>query len=142
MKTYATKPTDIERAWYIIDATDQVLGRLASKVAFMLRGKHKPIYSPSMDAGDNIIIINADKVFLSGKKTDQKSYQHFTGYPGGLRVTSYKQMQEKKPEYILKHAVAGMLPHNKLGRAMLQKLKIYVGAEHPHGAQQPQQITV
>ncbi|MEW6536190.1 MAG: 50S ribosomal protein L13 [Candidatus Auribacterota bacterium] len=142
MKTYSTKPADIERKWYIIDAKGLILGRLASKVAVMLRGKHKPVYSPSVDAGDYIVVINADKVRMTGKKTEQKTYQHFTGYPGGLRVESYKRMQSRKPEYVIQHAVAGMLPHNKLGRAMIKKLKIFAGTEHAHVAQQPESITV
>ncbi len=142
MKTYSAKPQDIERKWYIIDATDKVLGRLASQAATILRGKNKPMYTPSMDTGDFVIIINADKVKLTGKKGDQKTYQHYTGYTGGLKIESFKSMQSRKPEYIVEHAVRGMIPHNKLGRAVLKKLKVYAGSDHPHSAQNPELITV
>ncbi|MDX9701652.1 MAG: 50S ribosomal protein L13 [Candidatus Auribacterota bacterium] len=142
MKTYTAKPTDIERKWYLIDATDQILGRLATKAADILRGKHKPMYTPSMDTGDYIIIINAEKVRVTGKKADTMEYQRFSGYPDGLKIESYKQMKVKKPEYIVQHAIAGMVPKTKLGKAMIKKLKVFAGPEHDHVAQKPEQITV
>ena len=142
MKTYSAKPTDIKRKWYIVDANDQVLGRLATRVADVLRGKHKPIYTPSMDTGDYVIIINADKIKLTGKKADQMSYQRYSGYPDGLKIESYKEMKEKKPEYILEHAIRGMIPHTRLGNALYKKLKVFTGTEHPHTAQNPEPLTI
>ncbi len=142
MKTYTAKPTDIERKWYLVDATDQILGRLSTRVADIIRGKHKPMYTPSMDTGDYVVIINADKIRLTGKKADTMEYQRFSGYPDGLKIDSYKRMKERKPEYIVEHAIAGMVPKTKLGKAMLKKLKVFAGPEHDHTAQQPEQITV
>ena len=142
MKTYTPKPSDIEQKWYVIDANGQVLGRLACKVADILRGKNKPIWAPHMDCGDFVVIINADKVKLTGRKMEQRKYTHFTGYPGGLRQTPIARMMEKKPEFVVRHAVRGMLPSNTLGRHMLRKLKVYASPEHPHAAQQPEPITL
>ena len=137
MKTYVAKPEDFKRDWYVVDASDQVLGRLATQIAMRLRGKHKPIFTPHVDTGDFIIVINADKVQLTGRKTDQKMYWRHSGYPGGIRGVSAKRMLETKPEELIRHAVRGMLPKNRLGRKLLKKLKVYSGAEHPHQAQQP-----
>ena len=142
MRTYHAKPQDIERKWYLIDATDQVLGRLATKTADLLRGKHKPMFTPSVDTGDYVVIINADKVRVTGKKADQKTYSHYSGYPGGLKVKSYAEVQTKKPTYIIEHAVRGMVPHTKLGNEVIKKLKVYAGTDHPHSAQAPEQITI
>ena len=138
MSTYMAKPQDIERKWYILDATGKTLGRLASEAARLLRGKHKPIFTPHVDTGDNVIIINAEKIVLTGKKLSQKFYNHHSGYPGGLKSTDYKTLLEKKPEFVLEVAVKGMLPHNTLGSQMFKKLKVYRGSEHPHQAQMPE----
>ncbi|MGQ9561382.1 MAG: 50S ribosomal protein L13 [Candidatus Oleimicrobiaceae bacterium] len=140
MKTFVPKKKDIEQKWYLVDATDQVLGRLASRIASVLRGKHKPIYTPHMDVGDFVVVVNAAQVKVTGKKTDQKRYYRYTGYPGGLRVEEYRKLMRERPERVLRHAVWGMLPHNSLGRKLLKKLKIYPGAEHPHQAQQPEPL--
>ncbi|MFI7441006.1 50S ribosomal protein L13 [Nonomuraea indica] len=137
MRTYSPKPADVQRQWYVIDATDVVLGRLASHVATLLRGKHKPIFAPHVDAGDFVIVINAGKVALSGNKLEQKKAYRHSGYPGGLRSVSYGELMEKRPEKAVEKAVKGMLPKNSLGRKMAKKLKVYAGAEHPHQAQQP-----
>ncbi|MBM7824970.1 large subunit ribosomal protein L13 [Arcanobacterium pluranimalium] len=138
MRTYSPKPGDVEKKWYIIDATDVVLGRLAAQVATLLRGKHKPNFAPHADTGDFVIIINADKVALTGSKREQKFAYHHSGYPGGLKATSYTELLAVNPERAVQKAVAGMLPKNTLGRQQLSKLKIYRGAEHPHAAQQPE----
>jgi len=127
----------VERQWHVIDATDVVLGRLASQVAILLRGKHKPIYAPHIDTGDYVIIVNADKVSLSGKKLEQKRAYRHSGYPGGLRSVLYKDLLEKNPERAVEKAIKGMLPKTKLGRAMFSKVKVYAGPNHPHAAQQP-----
>jgi large subunit ribosomal protein L13 len=137
VRTYTPKPADVERQWHVIDATDVVLGRLASQVATLLRGKHKPIYAPHLDTGDFVIIINADKVALSGKKLEQKKAYRHSGYPGGLRAIAYSDLMEKHPERAVEKAIKGMLPKNTLGRKMFSKLKVYPGSEHPHQAQQP-----
>lgn len=137
MRTYTPKPADVNRQWHVIDATDVVLGRLASQVATLLRGKHKPIYAPHLDTGDFVIIVNADKVALSGKKLEQKRAYRHSGYPGGLRSVSYAELMEKHPERAVEKAIKGMLPKNKLGRKMFGKVKVYAGPEHPHQAQQP-----
>ncbi|HSI92205.1 MAG TPA: 50S ribosomal protein L13 [Jiangellaceae bacterium] len=137
MRTYSPKPGDVQRQWHVIDATDVVLGRLASHTATLLRGKHKPIYAPHVDTGDFVIIVNADKVALTGKKRLQKVEYRHSGYPGGLRSTSYEQLLEKNPRRVVEKAVKGMLPGGSLGRQMLSKLKVYAGPEHPHQAQQP-----
>lgn len=137
MKTYVTKPADVERSWYVIDAEGQTLGRLASKVAAVLRGKHKPIYSPAVDAGDYVVIVNADKIAVSGRRLDQKMYYRHSGYPGGLREMTLTEQLRRYPTRPVELAIKGMLPKNKLGRKMFKKLKVYAGPEHPHQAQQP-----
>ena len=137
MRTYSPKGNDITRQWHVIDASDVVLGRLASQVAVLLRGKHKPIFAPHVDTGDFVIVINADKVALSGNKLEQKRAYRHSGYPGGLRSMSYGELMEKRPERIVEKAVRGMLPKNSLGRKTLRKLKVYAGPDHPHSAQQP-----
>ena len=137
MKTYSPKPEHIERRWYVVDASDQVLGRIASEVAALLRGKHKPIFAPHMDTGDHVIVINADKVVLTSDKADKKMVYRHSGYPGGLKTQSFADAQAKKPEEAVRRAVRGMLPKNRLGRQMLTKLKVYAGPTHPHSAQQP-----
>ncbi|MBO4270352.1 50S ribosomal protein L13 [Microbispora triticiradicis] len=137
MRTFSPKPNDVERQWYVIDATDVVLGRLASQVATLLRGKHKPIFAPHVDTGDFVIVVNADKIALSGNKLEQKKAYRHSGYPGGLRAVSYGELMEKRPDRAVEKAVRGMLPKNSLGRKMAKKLKVYAGAEHPHQAQQP-----
>ncbi len=137
MSTYSPKPGDITRAWHVIDATDVVLGRLATHAATLLRGKHKPTYAPHMDTGDFVVIINAEKISVSGnKRTDKFVYRH-SGYPGGLRKRSVGEMIDKHPDRLVEKAIQGMLPKNKLGRAMSKKLKVYAGPNHPHAAQQP-----
>ena len=138
MKSYMAKPEEMERKWYVIDAEDKVLGRLATEVATILTGKHKPIYTPHVDTGDFVIVINADKVKLTGKKLEQKKYYYHTGYPGGLKAVPYKQMMEKNPEKAIELAVKGMMPKNRLGRQMYKKLKVYSGPEHNHEAQKPE----
>jgi large subunit ribosomal protein L13 len=135
-----TKPEDIQRDWYVVDASGQTLGRLASEVAQIVRGKHKPIYSPSVDVGDYVIVVNADKVQVTGRKLDQKVYYRHSGYPGGLKEVSLRRMLQEHPTRVIEHAVRGMLPKNRLGRKMFKKLKVYAGAEHPHEAQQPEPL--
>ncbi|MCX5847485.1 MAG: 50S ribosomal protein L13 [Deltaproteobacteria bacterium] len=142
MKTYNARKEDIIRNWYVIDAEGQILGRLASEIARRLRGKHKPVYTPYMDTGDFVIVVNAGKVSLTGKKLSDKVYYHYSGYPGGLKKTYAGKMLEDNPEKVLNYAVKGMLPKNSLGRKMLKKLKIYAGNDHPHEAQCPQIIKV
>ena len=137
MSTFMAKASNVERQWYVIDAEDLVLGRLASQVAAMLRGKHKPTFTPHVDTGDNIIVINAEKIVLTGKKLDQKMYRHHTGYAGGLKETTYRRLMATKPEFALKEAVRGMLPKGPLGYSMLKKLHVYAGANHEHQAQKP-----
>ncbi|MBC7075407.1 MAG: 50S ribosomal protein L13 [Syntrophomonadaceae bacterium] len=138
MKTYMAKPKEVERSWYVIDAAGQTLGRLASEVASILRGKHKPTYTPHVDAGDFVIVINAEKIKLTGNKLNQKKYRYHTGYPGGLKEIDYRTLLQKKPEKAIETAVKGMLPKNSLGRKMVKKLKVYKGNEHPHQAQKPE----
>ena len=138
--TYIAKIADVERKWYVVDATDKTLGRLASEIATILRGKNKPMYAPNIDAGDYVIVINAEKVAVTGKKLDQKVYTHHSGYVGGLKTITLKKQLEKKPEEVLKHAVKGMLPKNSLGRDMIKKLRVYKGAEHNHSAQKPEEL--
>jgi large subunit ribosomal protein L13 len=142
MKTEFAKKESVERKWYVIDAQDQVLGRLAAEIARRLRGKHKPIYSPHVDTGDYIIVVNADKIRLTGKKLDDKIYYRHTGYPGGIRSMTAKQLLNRKPARVLEIAVKGMLPKNRLGRRMYKKLKVYAQPEHPHAAQQPEVLTL
>lgn len=138
MKSFMASPSTIERKWYVIDAADQTLGRLSTEVANILRGKNKPIFTPHIDTGDYVIIINADKVKVTGKKLDQKIYYRHSEYVGGMKETTLKEMMNKKPEFVVEHAVKGMLPKGPLGRQMLSKLHVYAGAEHPHAAQQPE----
>ena len=140
MKTYTVKGDYTDRKWYVINADGLVLGRLASRIASILRGKHKPIYSPHLDLGDFVIVINAEKIRITGRKTEQKVYYRHSGYPGGLKTVPLNKMMDKKPERILEKAVKGMLPHNRLGRKMYRKLKVYTGSEHPHQAQKPEQL--
>lgn len=142
MKTYLPKKGEVERKWYVIDATDKPLGRLASKIASILRGKHKVCFSPSVDTGDFVIVINAEKVKVTGKKYTDKLYYHHTLYPGGLRVKSFRQLMEEDPTKVIEHAVRGMLPHNSLGESQFKKLKVYVGSDHPHKAQQPEPLEI
>ncbi len=142
MKTKAIKASEITRQWHVVDAEGIVLGRLATKVATILKGKHKPIYTPHMDTGDHVIVINADKIVLTGKKMDQKIYHRHTGYPGGIKSTPVAKMLEEKPEQVVIKAIKGMLPKNTLGRQMMTKLKVYQGADHPHEAQAPQALEV
>jgi large subunit ribosomal protein L13 len=137
VRTYSPKPGDVTRQWHIIDAQDIVLGRLATTAATLLRGKHKPIYAPHVDTGDFVIIINAEKVALTGKKLEQKKAYRHSGYPGGLRSVTYGELMDKRPDRAVEKAVKGMLPKNALGRKMIKKLKVYAGSEHPHQAQQP-----
>ena len=142
MRTYSPKPGDVTRAWHVIDATDVVLGRLASQAAQLLRGKHKAIYAPHVDTGDFVVIVNADKVALTGAKLEQKKAYRHSGFPGGLKSQSYTELLARSPEKAVEKAVRGMLPKNTLGRAQLSKLKVYAGAEHPHAAQQPQPFQI
>ena len=142
MRTFTPKPGDVERSWHVIDATDVVLGRLASQVAQLLRGKHKPVFAPHVDAGDFVIIINADKVALTGNKREAKLAYRHSGYPGGLRSVAYSELLEKNPERAVEKAVRGMLPKNKLADQQIKKLKIYSGSEHPHAAQMPVPFTI
>ncbi len=140
MKTYSAREENIERQWYVVDAQGKTLGRLSSEIAKILRGKHKPIYTPHVDCGDYVVVINAEKVWTTGRKLDQKIYYRHSGYPGGLKKTTLREQLNKFPERVIEHAVKGMLPKNRLGRRMFKKLKVYAGAEHPHAAQQPQPL--
>jgi large subunit ribosomal protein L13 len=137
MKTYSAKPLEVERKWWIIDAEGQTLGRLATQVANLLRGKHKPQFTPHVDTGDFVVVINAEKIRVTGKKAAQKRYVHHTGYPGGFRSMQYKDMLAKRPERIIEIAVRGMLPHNTLGESQFHKMKVFAGPEHDHAAQKP-----
>ena len=141
-KTVSAKPAEVEQEWYVIDAENQVVGRLASQVAALLRGKHKPYFTPHVDCGDYVIIVNADKVRFSGKKETDKLYYRYSGYPGGLRTRTAKEMRQRRPDYIMRHAVKGMLPKGPLGRSMLKKLKVYASPTHPHEAQQPKVLAL
>ncbi|MBR3928807.1 MAG: 50S ribosomal protein L13 [Clostridia bacterium] len=138
MSTYMAKPANVDRKWYVIDAEGVVLGRLASQVALMLRGKHKPTFTPHVDTGDFIIVVNTDKIVLTGNKLNDKIYYHHTGHPGGLKETKYRDLMATKSEFALKKAVRGMLPKGPLGNKMIKKLKVYAGAEHEHAAQKPE----
>lgn len=140
MKTYQAKPLEVEREWLVIDAEDQVLGRVATKAAQLLKGKHKPQYTPHIDTGDFVIILNADKIRVTGTKASSKEYYRHSGYPGGLKCETFAEAMQKHPERVIEHAVKGMLPKNTLGRAMGKKLKVYTGSEHPHAAQKPRKI--
>ena len=138
MKTYTARPADIHRRWLLVDASGKTLGRLATQVATVLKGKHKPIYTPHMDTGDHVIVVNADKVAMSGAKPEDKKYFRHTMYPGGAYWVSIRTMQQRHPEKVVVQAVRGMMPKTKLGRALMKKLKVYAGPEHPHAAQQPE----
>ena len=140
MKTYSVKPHEIQREWYVADAEGKILGRFASEIAQILRGKRKPIYSPHLDVGDHVIVINASKIQVTGKKAEQKLYFRHSGYPGGLKATPFKELLAKRPERVIEKAVWGMLPHNRLGRKMIKKLKVYAGSEHVHQSQKPAPI--
>ena len=142
MKTYTAKPESVKRDWYIVDAAGQTLGRLATEIASRLRGKHKPEYTPHVDTGDYIVVINAEKVCVTGKKTSDKIYYSHTGFPGGIKEISFEKLIDKAPERVLEAAVKGMLPRNPLGRDMYRKLKVYAGSNHPHAAQQPQELKI
>ena len=137
MKTFSAKPQDIERKWFVVDAQGQTLGRLATRIATVLRGKHKPVYTPHLDCGDYVIVVNADKIHVTGQKLEQKTYYRHSGYPGGLRQVSLRRQLQVHPDRVIEAAVRGMLPHNRLGRKMFKKLKVYAGPTHPHEAQQP-----
>jgi large subunit ribosomal protein L13 len=136
------KTEDADRKWYLVDAKDQILGRLATKVARVIRGKNKPIFTPNTDTGDFVIVINADKIRLTGKRENLKEYKHHSGYPGGQKITSFREMMAKKPEFAVHNAVKGMLPKNRLGRQLIKKLKVYSGENHPHQAQKPETLSL
>ncbi len=142
MKTFSAKPETVKRDWFVIDATGKTLGRMATEIARRLRGKHKAEYTPHVDTGDYIIVINAEKVHVTGNKQKDKMYHHHTGYPGGIKSINFDKLRDKAPERIIESAVKGMLPKNPLGRAMFKKLKVYAGGEHQHAAQQPQQLEI
>ena len=142
MKTYSARPGQVKHDWLIVDADGLTLGRLATEIAHRLRGKHKPEYTPHVDTGDYIVVVNAEKVVVSGNKTQDKLYHHHTGYPGGLKTVNFEKLQQTFPERIIEKAVKGMLPRNPLGRDMLSKLKVYAGSEHPHVAQQPKELSL
>jgi large subunit ribosomal protein L13 len=142
MKTYSAKSESVKRDWYVVDAAGKTLGRMATEIANRLRGKHKPEFTPHVDTGDYVVVVNAEKVKVTGKKASDKIYYHHTGFPGGIRATSFEKLQEKAPERIIQQAVKGMMPRNKLSRAMLGKLKVYAGSEHPHAAQQPVELNI
>jgi large subunit ribosomal protein L13 len=139
-RTYVTKPAEVERSWYVVDAEGQTLGRLATKLATVLRGKHKPTYSPAVDTGDFVVVINAEKIHVTGRRLDQKVYYRHSGYMGGLTEITLRQQLKDNPDRVITSAVKGMLPKNKLGRKMLKRLKAYAGPDHPHQAQQPEQM--
>lgn len=142
MKTFSAKPETVKRDWYVVDAAGKTLGRLASEIALRLRGKHKPVYTPHVDTGDYIVVINAEKVAVTGNKTTDKTYYSHTGFPGGIKAITFDKLIQKKPEMVIEKAVKGMLPKNPLGRAMYRKLKVYAGPEHQHTAQQPQVLDI
>jgi len=142
MKTFSAKSSEVKRDWFLVDATDKTLGRLASEIAKRLRGKHKPVYTPHVDTGDYIVVINAEKVRVSGNKTTDKTYYRHSGYPGGIKSITFDKLIDRAPERVLETAVKGMLPKNSLGREMFRKLKVYAGTEHKHTAQQPQQLDI
>jgi large subunit ribosomal protein L13 len=140
VKTYSARKGEVERSWWVVDASDETLGRLASRIAKVLQGKNKPVYTPNIDTGDFVVVINAEKVKVTGRKKSQKSYHSHSGYPGGARSHTLKEMLEKHPDRVIMQAVKGMLPKNRLARRQLRKLKVYSGAEHPHAAQRPQRL--
>jgi large subunit ribosomal protein L13 len=137
VKTYAVKASEIERQWYLVDAQGKTLGRLASEIAKILRGKHKPTFTPHLDTGDYVVVVNAEKIHVTGNRLDEKRYYRYSGYPGGLKSVPLRELLEKHPTRAIRYAVKGMLPKNRLGRAMIKKLKVYAGSEHPHEAQKP-----
>ena len=141
-KTTVLKPGEFERDWYVVDASGKTLGRLATRIATILRGKHKPGYAPHMDVGDFVIVVNAEKIHVTGKKMEDKTYWSHTKYPGGIRLINLKEKMEKDPTFAVTNAIKGMLPHNKLGRRLLKKLKVYAGAKHPHESQQPKELAL
>lgn len=142
LKTFSAKKEEVKRKWYVIDAEDQVVGRLATKAATILRGKHKPIFTPHVDTGDHIVIINCEKVRLTGRKWSQKAYHHHTTYPGGLKTIIADKLRDEHPDRIIKSAIWGMIPHNRLGRQIMSKLRIYAGSDHPHSAQKPEALEI
>ncbi|MCP5017765.1 MAG: 50S ribosomal protein L13 [Ketobacter sp.] len=142
MKTFSAKPESVERDWYVVDATDKTLGRLATEIARRLRGKHKPVYTPHVDTGDYIVVVNAEKIRVTGNKRTDKMYYRHTEYPGGIKEISFDKLMDRKPTMAIEAAVKGMMPRNPLGRAMLGKLKVYAGSEHPHAAQQPKELAL
>jgi len=142
MKTFSAKKESVTRSWYLVDATDKTLGRLSTEIANRLRGKHKPTFTPHVDTGDYIVVVNAEKIKVTGNKASDKLYYHHTGYPGGIKSISFEKLIEKAPERAIEKAVKGMMPKNKLSRAMLSKLKVYAGNEHPHSAQQPTTLDI
>ena len=142
MKTLSAKPESVTRDWYVVDASDKTLGRLSTEIARRLRGKHKPEFTPHVDTGDYIVVVNAEKVRVTGRKSTDKQYYRHTGYPGGIRSMNFEEMIERHPERVIEYSVKGMLPRGPLGRAMFKKLKVYAGDEHPHTAQQPQQLEI
>jgi large subunit ribosomal protein L13 len=142
MKTYLAKPAEVVRKWYVVDASGKTLGRLSARVAILLRGKHKPTFTPNVDTGDHVVIINAEKIHLSGDKMKTKTYTHHTGYPGGLKTVTAEHLHEKHPTDLLTKAIKGMLPKNPLGKQMARKLKVYAGSEHPHQAQSPESLAI
>ena len=142
MKTIRPKPETVDSKWYLVDAEEQVLGRMATRIAHILRGKHHPEFSPHWDFGDHVVVINAEKIRLTGNKAQMKDYFRYTGYPGGGRVTPFRRMLNEKPERVIRHAVWGMLPKNRLGRKLIKKLKVYSGSEHPHQAQRPEPLEI
>lgn len=142
MKTYLAKPAEVVRKWYVVDASGKTLGRLAARVAILLRGKHKPTFTPNVDTGDHVVIINAEKIHLTGNKMKTKTYTHHTGYPGGLKAVTAEHLHEKHPTDLLTKAIKGMLPKNPLGKQMARKLKVYAGSEHPHQAQSPESLAI
>jgi large subunit ribosomal protein L13 len=142
MKTYAAKEIEVKRRWYVVDAENQILGRMATRIANILRGKNKPCYTPNVDTGDFVVVINAEKVAVTGKKAQQKVYQRYSGYPSGLKEIKYADMKERHPERIIRLAVQRMIPKNRLGRKVIRKLKIYKGPDHPHEAQGPEVLTI
>lgn len=139
-RTFSLRPQDVERKWYVVDAAGKTLGRLATQIARVLRGKHKPVFTPHVDCGDHVIVVNAEKVEVTGRKRDQKVYYWHSGYPGGLKQATFRQMIQRRPERVIERAVWGMLPHNRLGRRMIRKLHVYAGPDHPHQAQQPEPL--
>ena len=142
MKTYIAKEKDIQKIWYIVDAKDKILGRLATRIASILRGKDKVIFSPHQDVGDEVIVINASKVKVTGKKLSQKEYKRYSAYPGGLKIESLETVLKKRPEYVIRHAVEGMLPRNKLGEKLCKKLRVYADDKHPHASQKPKELII